>query len=91
MNDIKNKQEKCYKKIWRTKNPCSESECRHFLKSEQGLNCSIIVANEGPKTLQEIGDYYGVSRMRICQIEKMILKKLRKNSNNFEPHDPSSG
>ncbi len=29
-------------------------------------------------SLQEIGDELGLTRMRICQIEKIILMKLRK-------------
>ena len=29
-------------------------------------------------SLQEIGDQLGLTRMRICQIEKTILEKLRK-------------
>tara|TARA_A100001011_G_C13908781_1_gene674163 strand:- start:25 stop:156 length:132 start_codon:yes stop_codon:yes gene_type:complete len=42
-------------------------------------------------TLQEIGDFYGISRMRVCQIEKSILKKLKSASNNLEEFDKSSG
>lgn len=45
--------------------PCSES-----------LNCSIIGAVQGEHTLQEIGDIFDVTRMRICQIEKTILSDL---------------
>ncbi len=31
-----------------------------------------------PKTLQEIGDFYGVSRERARQLEKRVLDRLRK-------------
>jgi hypothetical protein len=79
-NDHLDKNEKCYKIVQDLAKSCDECECRHFLKSEKDLNCSIIAANNGPKTLQEIGNYYGISRMRVCQIEKAILKKLRKDS-----------
>jgi hypothetical protein len=71
---------KCYKIIRDLSKLCDVCDCRHFLKSEKDLNCSIIAAQDGPKTLQEIGDYYGISRMRVCQIEKAILKKLKKDS-----------
>ena len=91
MKQDKNKNsEKCYSKVSQEKNPCSESGCRHFLKSKSDLNCAIIAAQDGPKTLQEIGDYYGISRMRVCQIEKTILKKLRKDSKPIAPYNPSS-
>jgi DNA-directed RNA polymerase sigma subunit (sigma70/sigma32) len=40
------------------------------------MNCTIVAAKEGPMTLQQIGDIFGVTRMRICQLEKKILKKI---------------
>jgi DNA-directed RNA polymerase sigma subunit (sigma70/sigma32) len=49
------------------------------MSNEKYLNCSLIASEEGPLTLQEIGDCFGLSRMRICQIEKGIFKKIRKN------------
>ena len=70
--------------------PCSESTCRHSLKSLKNLNCSLIVAEKGPMTLQEIGDFYGISRVRVCQIEKAILKKLKSTSESLTDFDPSS-
>ena len=81
----------CYKKIASGKNPCKQTDCRHFLNAEKDLNCSIIAADSGPKTLQEIGDYYGISRMRVCQIEKSILKKLRSESKKLNSFGPLTG
>jgi DNA-directed RNA polymerase sigma subunit (sigma70/sigma32) len=49
------------------------------MSSEKYLNCSMLASKAGPLTLQEIGDCYDLSRMRICQIEKGIFKKLRKS------------
>ena len=92
MKQEKNKSlKKCYNHVSDSGHACRESSCRHFLNSKNDLNCSIIAAQAGPKTLQEIGDYYGISRMRVCQIEKTILKKLRKDSKPIAPFDPSSG
>ena len=70
---------------------CPDRGCRYFLRSDRDLNCAIVAAQAGPKTLQEIGDYYAISRMRICQIEKSILGKLRKNSTPIVAFDESSG
>ena len=88
---MKNPDPPCYQKIAESNSPCPKSGCRHFLNSKNDLNCSIIAANDGPKTLQEIGDYYGISRMRVCQIEKSILKKLKMDSKKLNSFGPSAG
>jgi len=40
-------------------------------------NCILVAAKDGNRTLQEIGDLFGLTRMRICQIEKAALNKLK--------------
>ncbi len=70
----------CFKEHERHKTPCNKQECRHWISSCRFRNCSILAAKKGPLTLQEIGDIFGVTRMRICQIEKTVIKKLANKS-----------
>ena len=56
---------------------CKKKDCKNWIKSKDGMNCVLIAAKEGPKTLQEIGEIFDLTRMRICQIEKNILGKLK--------------
>jgi len=55
---------------------CKKQECRQWIDHKESMNCTIIAAKRGPMTLQQIGDIFGVTRMRICQIEKKIIKKI---------------
>ena len=55
---------------------CKNSKCRFWINCKEHNNCTIIAAKEGPMTLQEIGEIFGVTRMRICQLEKKIVLKL---------------
>jgi len=55
---------------------CTRSECRQWIDNEKSMNCTLIAAKRGPMTLQEIGNIFGVTRMRICQLEKRIIKKV---------------
>ena len=58
---------------------CERTGCKNWFNSEKHNNCSIIGAQNSPWTLQEIGDVYGLTRMRICQIEKRVVDKIKKD------------
>jgi uncharacterized protein YqkB len=55
---------------------CKKTSCKHWISSEKFNNCTVIAAKVGPMTLQEIGEIFDVTRMRICQIEKSVMQKM---------------
>lgn len=66
----------CFSEHKKFKIECEKRDCRYWINGKQFQNCSLIGAKKGPLTLQEIGDIFSVTRMRICQIEKVILDKV---------------
>jgi len=74
---VNNKNKTCFSEHKRLNKPCDNNNCRQWLNCKNKLNCAIIAAGDGPRTLQEIGDLHGLTRMRICQIEKTALKKIK--------------
>ena len=70
----------CHNEHEKLKVPCQKKDCRYWQSCENSQNCIMISSRQGEKTLQEIGDIFGVTRMRICQIEKLIFKKLMSKS-----------
>jgi RNA polymerase sigma-32 factor len=52
-------------------------EFGHTLKGKDRTIFEQRLIAEDPKTLQELGDTFGVSRERVRQLEKRILKKLK--------------
>ena len=59
---------------------CKRTKCKHWINHQESHNCVLIAAQQGSHTLQKIGQIYGLTRMRICQIEKGIFEKIRKFS-----------
>ena len=57
-----------------------KSHMEGFLNTLKPRDLDIFrdrLLSEAPKSLQEIGDYYGVSRERVRQIETRLLKNLK--------------
>lgn len=59
---------------------CQRQRCKHWISHTESHNCVILAANDGPHTLQKIGQIYDLTRMRICQIEKSLFERIRQLS-----------
>ena len=58
---------------------------RHFISSQPHNNCvNCLAKDKGPMTQEEVGKYLSLTKMRISQIERKALDKLRKRKNLFE-------
>jgi hypothetical protein len=57
--------------------PCDRTNCRKWFESPDDFNCVLLAARKGPQKQEQIGKYFGLTRMRVCQIEKGILEKAR--------------
>lgn len=69
-------QKTCYGEREKRNISCDKKSCSMWLEDKENINCCIIKAKR-PHTLQEIGDLFGITRMRVCQIEKAIMQKVR--------------
>tara|TARA_A100001011_G_C14131241_1_gene765533 strand:+ start:668 stop:928 length:261 start_codon:yes stop_codon:yes gene_type:complete len=73
-----NMEEKCFEQIASQRKPCKQKQCRYWIDCKAYKNCVIVGAKSSDKiTLQNIGEIFKVTRMRICQIEKTAVKKLK--------------
>lgn len=57
---------------------CNKTCCKNWINSQTILNCCIIAVENGPCSLEEIGNFFNLTRMRICQIEKSAKTKIAK-------------
>jgi DNA-directed RNA polymerase sigma subunit (sigma70/sigma32) len=48
------------------------------MNAKNSNNCCINYKSDNKITLEEIGNIFDVTRMRICQIEKNAIKKIKK-------------
>ena len=70
---------KCFNYHHKFKKHCKKKNCRYWINSKNNSNCCIVISKENNKiTLEDIGTIFDVTRMRICQIEKAVLTKIRK-------------
>lgn len=67
---------KCFELHESCKKECNNKSCKLWIASGENQNCTLIASKGGPMSLQQIGDILGVTRMRICQIEKKVIEKL---------------
>jgi hypothetical protein len=67
----------CFSILFKHNVDCQRQSCSNWINHSDGNNCVMIAAKNGPHTLQEIGKIYGLTRMRICQIEKNIYEKIK--------------
>lgn len=59
--------------------------CRNYIDYEQDHNCVLVtVENSGSLNLREIGERFGVTHVRIKQIEDKAIAKLKKLYENQE-------
>ncbi len=76
--DLAIKNETCFGTHKSLDMSCDSVECRYWQEmGGKNQNCVINAAQSGPFTLQEVGDIFNVTRMRICQIEKAAKQLLR--------------
>ena len=69
---------KCYEYNKNKNKNCKSKNCRYWIKNCEYSNCTIIAANKKEQiTLEDIGKIFSVTRMRICQIEKRAIEKLK--------------
>lgn len=68
----------CFKAHEMKNKMCKNQNCRHWHDLDNFNNCILNKVNENePYTLQDIGDIFNITRMRICQIEKQAISKLK--------------
>ena len=69
---------KCFEHNKQFKNNCQKKYCRYWIDCKQSKNCAILASKGEIKfTLEDVGNIFSVTRMRICQIEKTAMNKLR--------------
>lgn len=75
--DRLNKDKTCFVNCKISELNCKNKQCRAYFECDKYNNCAILASEDGPMTLQNIGDLFKLTRMRICQIEKNAIAKIR--------------
>lgn len=67
--------------------PCPWTKCKWHI-DHKDASCVLDVADKGGVTLEVVGNYLGVTRERIRQIEWTALRKLAKHGVELRPWKP---
>jgi hypothetical protein len=69
---------KCFNYHKKFNRTCEKTSCRYWISSSECNNCCIVGSSRKENfTLQDVGKIFNVTRMRICQIEKIAINKLK--------------
>ena len=69
---------KCFNYHKQNMEICGNKDCRYWIQKENEQNCCInLLSQRKTMTLEEIGKIFNVTRMRICQIEKKAIQKIK--------------
>ena len=68
----------CFKYNKKNDKKCKKNNCHYWINHKESNNCTIVGAQkENYWTLERIGNLLGVTRMRVCQIEKKAINKIK--------------
>lgn len=68
----------CYEYNKKNGKKCQKNKCKYWIKHKESNNCVVVGASkENYWTLEKIGSIIGVTRMRVCQIEKKAISKIK--------------
>ena len=68
---------KCFEYIASKNSKCKKENCRYWINSNVNKNCTLHYAKKEGITLEDIGKIFDITRMRVCQIEKIAIKKIK--------------
>lgn len=69
---------KCFNYHKENMTSCLNKKCRYWIEESNNQNCCVnLIEAKKTMTLEEIGNIFKVTRMRICQIEKRAVQKIK--------------
>ena len=78
---MNNKKLSCFAAHKAKNKSCQNKKCKFWHDLNSHNDCILNKVNENKDlTLQEIGDLFNITRMRVCQIEKAALLKMKKKN-----------